>query len=64
MIESGKVEGDSSKVYFLLTAITGQSEEINQYLENVSISPIDISQKQLGTCCGTKFDPSKLDLSG
>ena len=31
-------------------------------MKNVSISSIDISQKQLNTWCGTKFDPSKLDL--
>ena len=37
-------------------------EEINQYLNNVSISLIDISQEQLNTWAGTTFDPSKLNL--
>ena len=53
MIESGKVEVDFSNNYFFLPAITDRSEEINQYLNNVSISPIDITQKQLGGWSGT-----------
>ena len=64
MIESGEVEDDSSKIYFFLPAIADRLEEINQYLNNISISPIDISQKQLDTWSGAKFDPSKLDLFG
>ena len=50
IIEIGEVEGDSSKIYFLLPAITGRLEEINQYLNNVSISRLDLSQKQFAAC--------------
>lgn len=61
MIESGEVDGDFSNIFFL-PAITDRLEEVNQYLNNVSISPIDISQEQWDTWSGTKFDPSKLDF--
>ena len=64
MIESGEVEGGISNIYFFLPAITDRSEEINQYLKNVSITPIDINQNQRDTWSGTNFDPSKLDLFG
>ena len=61
-IESGEIDGDSSRIFFPLLAITDSSEEINQYLNNVSISLINISQEQLNTWVGTSFDLSKLDL--
>ena len=64
MIESGEIDGDFSNIYFLLPAITDWSEEINRYLNKVSISPIEFSQEQLDNWPGTKFDPSKLDLLG
>ena len=64
MIESGEVQGDFSNIYFFLPAITNRSEDINHYLNNVSISPIDITQSQLNDRAGTKFDPSKLDMFG
>ena len=56
MIESGDVEGDISNIYSFLPAITDKSEEINQYLKNVSITPIDINQNQRGTWSGTNAD--------
>ena len=46
-IESGEVEGDFSNAYFFLPATTDSSEEINQYLNNVSLAPVDITQSQL-----------------
>ena len=61
MIESGEVEGNFSNIYLFLPAITDRSEDSNQYLNNVSISPIDITQPQLSDWAG-KFDPSKPDL--
>ena len=64
MIESGKVEGDFSNIYFFLPAITNRPEEINQYLGNVSKSSVDITQSQLNDWTRTKFDLSKLDLFG
>ena len=64
MIESGEVESDFSNIYFFLPAITERSEDINQYLNNVSISTIDITQSQLNDWSGTKSDTSKLNLFG
>ena len=46
MIESREVDSYFSNIYFYLSAITDRLEEINQYLNNVSIS---ISQEQLDT---------------
>ena len=43
-----------SNIYFFLPAITDRSKDINQYLNNVSISPIDITQSQLKDWAGTK----------
>ena len=37
MTESGEVEGDFSNVYFFLSATTDRSEQINQYLKDVSV---------------------------
>ena len=59
-----KVEGNLSNIYFFLRSITDRSDDINQYLNNVSISLIDITQYQSNNWAGTKFDPSKLDLFG
>ena len=64
MIESGVVDGDFSNIYFFLPVITDRSEEINQYLINVSFSPVNINQEQLDTWSEIEFDPSKLDLFG
>ena len=64
MIESGEVDGEKSNTYFFLPPITYRSKEINKYLNNVSISPIDLSQQQLNMWAGSSFDPSKLDLYG
>ena len=49
---------------FFLPSITNRSEDINQYLKNVSISPIDITQKQFDDWAGYEFNPAKLDLFG
>lgn len=46
MIEGGELEGDFSKLYFFLLSVTDRSEEINQYLKNVSISPVDIKREE------------------
>ena len=47
LIECDEVGADMSKMFFYLLSIMGRSEEINQYLKNVSIIPFDISQQQL-----------------
>ena len=62
IIKSRKVEGNLLNIYFFLRSITDRSEDVNQYLKNVSISLIDITQYQSNDWAGTKFDPSKLDL--
>ena len=59
MIENEKVESNFSKIYFLPTT-TYRSEGINQYMNNVSICPVDMTQSQLNDWAGTSFDPSKL----
>ena len=56
--------GDFSKIYFFLLAITDSLEEIDQYLNKVLISLLDISQEQLNIWSGTRYDPFKLDLFG
>ena len=62
MVESGELESDFIHLYFFLPSITDWSEEINQYLKNDSVTPIDIKQIQLDTWAGDiQFDPSKLD---
>ena len=49
---------------FFLPSITDRSEDINKYFKNVSISSIDITQKQLDYWVGCEFNPAKLDLFG
>ena len=62
MIESGEVEGEFSNIFFFLPSITDRSEEIDKYLNNGLISPIDITQQQLNGWAETSFDPSNLDI--
>ena len=62
MIESGKADSEFSNIYFFLPSITDRSAEINKYLNNAFISPIDFSQEQLNNWAGVEFNPSKLDL--
>ena len=64
MIESGEADGECSNIFFFLLSITGRSEDINKYLNNVSIFPVDITQSQLNGWAGTNFDLSKLDFFG
>ena len=64
MIETGEIESELSNIYFFLPSITNRSKDINQYLKNVSISPIDITQKQFNDWAGCEFNPAKLDLFG
>ena len=60
----GEVEGKMSNIFFFLPSITDRSEKTDMYLNSVSISPIDIIQKQLIGGAETSFDPSKLDTYG
>ena len=62
MIEIGEVDGNFSQICFFLPATTDRSEEVNQYLNNDSITPIDINRNQVDTWSGTSFNPSKFDF--
>ena len=64
MIKSGEAEGECSNIYFFLQSITDWSDDINKYLNNVSIFLFDITQSQLNARAGTNFYPSKLGLLG
>ena len=64
MIENEVVENDYSNLFYFLPSTTDQSEEIKKYLNNVSITPTDISQDQLNTWADTVFNPEELDLFG
>ena len=46
--------------FFFLPSITDRSEQINQYLKNVSTTPFDVEK----TWCGGDFNPNKLDIKG
>ena len=64
MIKTSAIDSEFSNIYFFLPSITDRSEDINQYLKNVSISPIDITQKQFDGWAGCEFNPENLDLFG
>ena len=64
MIESGEADAEFSNIYFFPSSITSRNEEINKYLKNVSISPIDITQQQFNNWAGVDSNPAKLDLFG
>ena len=51
-----------SQRFFFLSSITHRKENLNQYLENVNLTPADVDKKKLDTLCGEPFDPSKLDF--
>ena len=55
-------ELEMSQLFFFLPAITDRKESLNQYLENVNITPVDVDKKKLDTLCGKPFDPSRLDF--
>ena len=64
MIKTDKIDSDFSKIYFFLPSITDRCEDINKYLKNISISPIDITQKQFNDWADCEFNPAKLGLFG
>ena len=56
------IECEETSLYFFLPTITDRSEMVNQYLNNISISPLDIKQEQLNAWAGNvMFNPQKLD---
>ena len=45
MIETSQIDSEFWKIYIFLPWTTNRTGDIKKYLKNVSISPIDISQK-------------------
>ena len=66
MVESGERESEYSKLHFFLTSITDRSEEINKYMNNASLCPIDITQLDFSQRLEVDqlFEPHHLDLVG
>ena len=64
MIETGKIDSEFSNIYCFIRSIADRSKNINKYFKNVSISPIEITQKQFNDWAGCYFNPAKLDLFG
>ena len=66
MIESGVLESQSghSELFYFLSSITDCSEEVNKYLYKISLSPINLRQKDLGQWLkpAQKFELQLLDL--
>ena len=58
--ESGALQTNFSKIYYFLSSITDQVEEINRYMGSVNLLSIDIPE-QTFEVDGVAFDPSKLD---
>ena len=46
-VESGELESDRYCLFFFCPSVTDRSKEINQYLKNVSITPINVELKKL-----------------
>ena len=46
-VGSGELKSDRSYLFFYYPSVTDSSKEINQYLKNVSITPIDVELKKL-----------------
>ena len=64
MIKSNELEIDFSTLYYFLPSVNDRSEEINQYLKNVTISCVDIEKEEFDKWTSQEFDPSQLDLYG
>ena len=64
MIENGSLESEYLNLCFFLPSISDRSEEVNQYLNNINITPIYIIQgnfqRWLGQ--GEQFEPQFLEL--
>ena len=58
-VESGELESDRSSLFFFCISVTDRSEEINQHLKNVSITPIYVELKKLNEeAANGEFDQS------
>ena len=63
LFETGQLQTDFSNLYYLLPSITDRSESINQHMNPVNLTPIDIPKKTFEVEDNLAFDPSKLDIS-
>ena len=52
------------QIFFFLPTITDRNEDIDKYLKNLSISPINITEEQFNKWAGVDFNPAKLDMFG
>ena len=53
---------EMSQLLFFLPSITDRKENLNQYLKNVNITPVDVDKKKLDAFCSEPFHPSELDF--
>ena len=65
-IACGEMKDKFSKLFFFLSSVTDRSEEVNQYLNNVIIRPVDIVQSDFKqwTESGEDFESHYLELFG
>ena len=62
MIESGELQSDFSNLYIFLPSLT--NENINKYLQIVSLLPVDIKKGGSDKWTAQEFNHSQLDLYG
>ena len=63
-IKPGELESEYSELLFFLPSITDRSEEVNKFLNNISITHIDITQNDFNQWLekGQSFEPHQLVL--
>ena len=52
---------DMPQVFFFLPSITDRKENLNQHLQNVNLTPLNVDKEKLDILGGALFDTSKLD---
>ena len=63
LCETGQLQEEFANLYSFLSSITDISELINQHLNSVNLTPIDISEKISQVKDTITIDPSKLDIT-
>ena len=63
LFETGQLQTHFSNLYYFLPSITDRSESINQHMNSVNLTPIDITEKTFEVEDDVAFDPSMLDIS-
>ena len=66
MIANHKLKGDLSNLFLFLSSVTGRLGNVNKYLNNVSIRPVDITKTEFKqwTESGVNLEPQYLELFG